>query len=254
MQISFNLLKTNSNMKAIRLLILFCLVSGSLYAQDTVLEMDVDNQYKENHGPNMRHYGHFYTGVGFVTGYGEKEGSAIDFWRSQDFLFGYRYKLKVLSFYALGFDAGFNTKRYGLSGAGSLPPIASNPLTQWGEAKRHAIRNNSLGIGVYQRINIGKRGTSLGNYIDIGIDGPYNYSVKEVVVRTTDSGYEPAGISRSTFRKLDYYERFTYGLQGRIGIGRFMAYGHYRLSDYFSDKYDIPELPRLTAGLQVVLK
>jgi hypothetical protein len=42
-------------------------------------------------------------------------------------------------------------------------------------------------------------------------------------------------------------------LLARIGIGRWAFTGSYRLSDIFKTPYQMPELPRLTVGVEVGL-
>jgi len=228
-------------------------LSQTLFSQEVVLDMDTEEQYTGNKGPNMRHYGYLYLGVGNIPGFEEQTGSKIDFTTSGEFQFGYRYKLKVLSFYSLGFDLNFQSSRYGLEGDKGNPVDPANPLTLTSGEKRHALRMNSAGAGVYQRINIGKRGNSLGNYLDMGIEGRWILGTKEVLV-FKNSTYLPASRSRYTYRGLDFTEQFYYGLNIRAGTGRYMIYADYRLSDYFTSAYSIPELPRLNTGIQIVLK
>jgi hypothetical protein len=37
----------------------------------------------------------------------------------------------------------------------------------------------------------------------------------------------------------------------KFGVGHFAVYGAYRLNDLFKAKYNYPELPPLTAGIEI---
>ncbi len=221
--------------------------------------MDVEDQYKATRGPNMRHYTHFYIGTGLVMDFDEKTGTRIDWWRSNQFLFGYRYKLKLLSFYALGLDLSFKNTRYYFEGKDDNPLDPMNPLTFNQSRDRHHLHNSGIGLEIYHRINIGRRGNTLGYYLDTGIRGQWNIGDVEKIIVKSDAENNYAGHTRIKNRKLGYVEPLCYGLTARIGLNKFIIYGFYRLSDYFSDRVsddlmvDIPELPRLSVGIQYAL-
>ncbi|HYW95305.1 MAG TPA: hypothetical protein VE870_06950 [Bacteroidales bacterium] len=239
-------------MKKILLLLIILLPTGLVFSQKVELSKNVDEQYKDNHGPNMRHYGYFYTGLGIIPEFDKESGSAVKFWGSGEYTIGYRYKLKLLSFYALGFDASFIHTRYNYIIDDLAVTNPDNPLTFVNDEKRHALVNNSITLEVYQRINLGKRGNTLGNYLDVGLSGSWNHTVKEVIVKEYADNAYYAGKSRTVNRKLDFPEPFSYGVKARIGHNKFVIYGNYRLSDYFrNDTYDIPELPRLRVGVEL---
>lgn len=241
-------------MKIFYSLILVITFSLTARSQEIVLEKDVDEQYKGTHGPNMRHYGHFYLGGGFIPDFDEEPGSEIKFWRSGQFLVGYRYKLKLLNFYALGADLNYRYTKYFMDDDKANPFQVDNPLTFFEGEKRHFLENHGIGLEVYQRINIGKRGNSLGFYIDTGFRGQLNISDIEHAVFIIEDDASPAGKSRIKNRRLKYTEPFSYGPSAKIGYDKFSLYAYYRLSDYFSkEDFSIPELPRLTAGFQFAL-
>ncbi len=223
----------------------------SASGQEIVLEKNVDEQYKGTHGPNMRHYGHLYIGGGIIPDFDEETGSEIKFWRSGQFLIGYRYKLKMLNFYAVGADLNYRYTKYFIDDDEANPFDPNNPLTFFEGEKKHFLENHGIGLELYQRINIGKRGNSLGFYIDTGFRGQWNISDIEKAVFIIDDEASPAGKSRIKNRRLRYTEPFSYGPSARIGYNKFSLYGYYRLSDYFdTGDFSIPELPRLTVGLQ----
>lgn len=239
------------------LLIIF--ISGTLFSQEVILDMDVEEQYKGTKGPNMRHYGHFYLGGGMVADFDEEPGTAIKWWRSGQFLVGYRYKLKLLSFYAIGLDFNFKSTQYFFDGIEENPFDELNPLTYNLERDRHYLMNNALSLEFYNRINIGKRGNTLGKYLDTGIWGQWNFEDVDNILIKTDDDNVPTQRTRIKNRRLTYVEPFSYGVTARIGLNKFLVYGIYRLSDHFKDVISadnpvaIPELPRLSLGFQIAL-
>ncbi|MCK4920135.1 MAG: hypothetical protein KAS71_03760 [Bacteroidales bacterium] len=237
-----------------RLLFLFAFLSVLIIAgaQDVILEKDVDEQFKGTKGPNMRHFKHLYLGAGTVLDYDEETGASINPLTSAQFIIGYRYKLKLLSFYALGFDLNFKMNRYMFDGDDENPLDLSNPLLIVENEEKHSLTNNGPGLELYQRINIGKRGNTLGKYLDIGVQGQWNMTDVEeyILVNEADPYF---GKSRIINRKLTFIEPVSYGLSARIGINKFAIQGYYRLSDYFRSEFSMSELPRLTIALQFAL-
>ncbi len=246
-----DILKVIQNEIMKKTLLILSIVSVNLlcFSQSVVLSKNVDEQYTGNHGPNMRHYGYLYSGIGLVVNT-PADDTPVRILGSEEYTTGYRYKLKLLSFYALGLDVSYIHTRYSydLDALDRFNP--SNPLTFEDHEKRHVLVNNSITLEVYQRINIGKRGNILGNYIDLGIAGSWNHTVKEIIVKSYDDN-QYLGSSRRVNRGLDIHEPFSYGLTARIGRNKFAIYGKYRLSDYFNNTYNIPEIPRLRIGLEL---
>lgn len=238
--------------KLLFVLFVASIVFIDLSAQEVLLEKNVEDQYKEIKGPNMRHYGHFYFGLGDFLDFDENAGTEINPWKSVQFMIGYRYKLKLCSFYALGLDLSFKTNSYFLEGDDVNPVDIDNPLAVTANEKKHLYSNNGLGMEIYQRINIGKRGNALGKYFDIGARGQWNISdIDDIITVNDDDPYTKR--VRVINRRLKYVEPFSYGLSARIGINKMIIYGDYRLSDIFKSEFNMGELPRLSLGLQLVL-
>lgn len=238
--------------KLVLISLFFSFLVSSIIAQEIVLEKNVEDQYEEEKGPNTRIFGHLYVGGGGIADFDESNGTAINFWRSNQFLAGYRFKLKVLSFYSLGMDFNFKLDQYFMEGDDLNPFDPLNPLTFTTGEKKQTFTNNGIGLELWQRINIGKHGNSLGKYFDAGFRGQWNISDVEHLVIIYDNA-EFIGRQRYYNRRLKYVEEFSYGLSGRIGFDKFMIHGFYRLSDLFKKEFAIPELPRLTIGAQFAL-
>ena len=130
-------------MKQILLILLITFFSVlSINAQEVVMDIDVEEQYSSTHGPNMRHYGHIYMGFGLILDFDEEHGAAINPWRSSNFTFGYRYKLKLLSFYAIGLDLNFRIDDYFMEDDEKNPLDGDNPLTFITGEEKHILTNN----------------------------------------------------------------------------------------------------------------
>jgi len=237
-------------MKSYILYLILPFLYVSLSAQDVVLEKNVDEQYSDKRGPNMRQYGHLYEGLALLVPYNNLPGASTEMARSGEFVIGYRYKLKLLSFYAIGFDISNRWVRYGIHDEDDAPEIASNPLSKASQVDKLSMAISSLGAEAYNRINIGKRGNTLGNYLDIGIKGEWNYGRRLFIKEksTADAYYEK---SRTVQRKLSFIEKYSTIVTARIGIGKFSIYGNYRITDLIASGYTTPELPPLTAGVQI---
>jgi hypothetical protein len=236
-------------MLKLSLLSLFVLfIYANISAQEIVLDKNVDNQYKEEMGPNMRQYGHFYEGIAFVVPYKSVSGARAQPGRSVEFNFGYRYKLKLLSFYAIGFDVSNRWVRYGIKSEGAF--VSANPLSLVNNVDKLSLGLSSLGAEAYNRINFGKRGNILGNYLDFGIKGEWNYSRKLIIKENAAKGsyYEE---SRTVQRNLNFIEKVSTLVTARIGINKVCIYGNYRISDVIAAGYTTPEIPPLTAGIQL---
>ena len=179
----------------------------------------------------------------------EKSGAKTDFVRSWEYSFGYRYKLKLLSFYAVGLDAGLRYVRYRIEDE-KLIYDPSKPLTMASITDKFSVGISSLGLEAYNRINIGPRGNTLGQYIDIGFRGEWNYATREIIKQKLEST-DLAERMRTVNRGLKYIESFSTLVTARIGYNKLSLFGYYRLSDLFKHKYGLVELPSVIIGIQI---
>lgn len=160
--------------------------------------------------------------------------------------------MKLLEFYAIGLDLSYRQSQYRLEGDEKNPYDADNPLSMHTGEKWQWLDNYSFSLKVFQRINIGRRGNSLGNYLDIGLCGQWNMADIEVLIYKFD---DPKYVGRQKMinSRLQFIEDFSYGINSRIGFKAISFYATYRLSDFFKEVYMMPELPRLWAGIEFVL-
>jgi hypothetical protein len=227
----------------------FSCISIVSAAQTTIMEKDVlSDTIAPRSGPNLRHFTHLYLGFGFVGGQVEGGGASIRYFHSTDFNAGIRHKRKINRFYDLVFD--FN---YGLTSF-SIEQQAGKTFPTTNLFSREKINFNHFGLQLYNRINFGRRGNFIKNFIDLGGYGDWEFQVKHITVQNNISSSPYfANNARVIHTGLDYINNLNYGLGARIGRNRFSLYGKYRLSNLFKPDYNFPELPRLIVGLQMGL-
>jgi Outer membrane protein beta-barrel domain len=221
----------------------FILYSLVAYSQDVLLEQNVDNlEAKPLYGPNLRHYVHGYIGLGFPVATSSDQ-NFIKPVASADFNFGLRYKRRFTNFLAMGFDLGVTSTAYKIKQEDSkkVPDAQVND--------KEKIQVNALMGDVWFRINVGRRGNYIGNYLDIGAYGGWNFMKKH---KTINTNADDEKVKVSTTR-LSYVEDISYGFMARMGTNRYALTARYRSSDIFVTGYDLPELPRLVIGVELGL-
>ena len=222
------------------------LLSAPSFAQEILLEQDVNKDtIVPKRGPNYRHFTHAFVGYGLVAGNGVN-GGEIKAGLSRQFVFGARYKLKINSFYAIGFDGMMGFSAYVLK-QNNTKILPNKSLHD-----KESIHFTSFNSCFYNRFNFGKRGNSLGNYLDIGVYGEWLAGASQ---RYTDSyNYVNGSFAKKTSVKntqLQYVLPLQYGINARFGLGRFIFFGQYRLSKLFKDSFNYPELPNTIVGFQI---
>ena len=238
-------------MKKFWILFIFFGLIVRVSGQEIMFNQNVDQQYQNVKGPNMKHFIHFYSGSGLLMPFNEHSGAKIDFGRSWELLFGFRYKRKLLPFYAVGLDANLRYRKFGIQDE-KLIYSTVNPLTMASQVNRFAVGVSSTGLEVYNRINFGSRGNILGNYLDIGFRGEWNFSTKEII-KDRLGNQELAENLRTVRRNLKYIQNFSSVATIRFGFNKWTIFGNYQLSDLFKKQYNFVELPSLSIGLQYSL-
>jgi len=222
---------------------LLVLLSLCAFSQEILLKQNVQaDSIRPTRGPNLRNYLHGYIGFGFPLHTNEvlnytKPGTSIDF------DFGLRYKRRITNYLAAGLDLGITTAAFKLKQKSpkTVPDTVIND--------KEKIQISSLVSSGYVRINVGRRGNYIGNYLDLGAYYGWNFQKKHKTTNENEAGEKV----RESTTKLKYVENFSYGLITRIGINRYALFASYRLSDIFISSYEIPELPRLIVGVEVGL-
>lgn len=218
----------------------------SAYGQETLLEKEVKPVSIETTGPNLRTFSHTYIGFGFYALQSEGSGSDIRFWHSGTFHVGKRFKFKITDYWAWGVELEYFRQDFELK-QNSDKMFPNNILH---DQERLVLDNG--GLALYNRINFSRRGNIIGNFLDIGgyING--SFSIKHIAKDEVD---DPAyGSERviSIRKKLNYAERYQYGIKARLGFNRYVVTANYRLSDIINSSIPgISELSRLSVGLEL---
>lgn len=224
-------------------LVLWALLPFSLQAQTEMLseEIAIDSSIAKR-GPNRKHHTHSYMSFGAAIDAGSA-GTKVVQPRVDFFNVGVRYKRRLAEHFAVGFDVAYGIEDYRLKQeAGKKTPdtLLNN---------RERLIFNSFAGGLYMRFNFGRRGNQLGKYVDLGGYGNIVFAHTHFIKNKLADG----SVIRSRISRKDYYQLFNYGLTARVGINKFVLFGQYRLSNMFYGDKNLPELPRILAGVQFVL-
>jgi len=223
--------------------LIFLSISLGVFSQDILLQQNVKaDTIRPSYGPNLKNFFHGYIGIGFPI-YTNEDVNYTKAGSSAAFDLGLRYKRRITNYLAAGMELGINATSYKLKQTDpkTIPDTVVND--------REKFRISSLTSSAYVRINVGRRGNYIGNYLDMGAYGGWNFQKKH---KTTNGNEEGEKVRLST-TQLKYIQNFSYGFLARIGIGRYAIAAHYRLSDIFETSYTMPELPRLIVGVEVGL-
>jgi hypothetical protein len=197
---------------------------------------------EDNFGPNQKRYYHFSAGAGFIAG-PSNAGAEIHYFRSFYYDFALRYKFQLTPVNAVGLEAIAHNRHFVLK---------SEPGKMIGSAEIHEFEKiilQTVGIEGFKRFNFDpERGNTIGIFTDIGASGAFVHSAS---VRTRDVIEQ--GVERTTVRGLPSINRFHGYVFNRIGYHRFVLKTTFRFTPAFKQDSNLPELPRLTAGLEIGL-
>ncbi len=228
-------------------LLLFVFLTGVLlFAQEEKKDnygRDIKELTLKKRGPNLDRYGHLFIGYGFILGESEGDSASIKPGLSSSFTLGWRSKWRVNRWYELGFDAAYQYSSFHIK-QDSAKKVPSTILH-----KREKLVFNRVELSPFQRFKIRNRYHSTGTFIDLGGYFGYNYRIKHQTVERNRS--QGAGKTKTVNLNLKYTEDFNYGLMLRLGFNRVVLFGKYRLSQLFTEKSDLPELPRIDVGFTI---
>lgn len=249
LRINISMIKQILHTLKIASLLLFFIGFNRLFAQEILMEQDVlADTAVSNRGPNKKHFIQSTISFGLILGATDNDSTQIEMGNSFEFNTGIRYKRRFTNFYSIGAELAYSVQSYRIKQTeAKLFPSAGQ------YAKEKLIFNNAM-VGMYNRFNFGKRGNSLGKYLDLG--GYCNLTLISKHYVKVDNTGDTLALSKNTEfinRKLDYTESVRYGVMARIGSNKLSIYGKYRLSNLFKPEYGYPELSRLIIGLELGL-
>ncbi len=215
------------------------LIVYSSFAQEILLSENVKGDtIQPTKGPNLKHYKHFYWSISFPFVTNEDVAYTQPALTTINDL-GLRFKRKLNNTFSVGTDFSFNWASY------RIKQDIFKSIPDSTEHKREKFIINSVSPAVYARINFGKRGNSIGTYLDLGAYGSFN--VKRAHYTYDEINDE---IVKTTTSRLKYMEKYAYGLLARLGTNNFALTAKYRLSKPFTEESGFAELPKLAVGIE----
>lgn len=226
--------------RAFFILLLITIRNGA--GQTVILQVDrATDSLPPERGPNLKKFTHFFLTAGMVAG-ADRPGARINYGTSVELGSGVRWKYKISNVYSLGYElrAGYLEYKMKQSPGKIVPDSMLND--------KERLDFYSLQIGFYNRFNFdGERGNYMGYFLDLGIRGKWDYSIRHIIKNELPDG----SYARSSISGLPYVNRFNYQVFGRLGLNKVLIYAAWRMSDLFKPKYEFPELPRLTVGIEL---
>lgn len=241
------------------------LTATAAQAQTVVMQQDVNQDTLETSwGPNKRHHIQRYIGFGLGIGtedrsFAGKELNDVKYgFGTGNIMLGMRYKFRLAEHYALGLDLGYNRQSY------NFKQRDDKFFPAPGKFDKERLTLHNVALEAYQRINFGRRGNHLGKYLDMGAYGEWNFSNVHLIKDEVEDPLANGGARKikAKYKNLTYLHNLNYGVSARLGFGRWVVFGRYRLSDMFAQNKlkqvletteTYPELPRLTVGIQIGL-
>jgi hypothetical protein len=213
--------------------------SKPLYSQKVLLSQNVEkDSIIPSWGPNRKHFIGLYIGISGVAGK-SGSGASVLYDHSSEFTVGLNYKRRLSNHEAIGCKISYDLGSY------RLKPNTKFDNTNSVLHKKEKLAFNSFSLSLYNRINFDKRrGNFLGHYLDLGVYGSWLFSVRHYTKDDINGT-----IIKTYTSHLPYTENTGYGAFLNLGFNRFTIYSKYRISDYFKDSYELPELPRYIVGI-----
>ncbi|MDO7845693.1 hypothetical protein Q5H92_04940 [Hymenobacter sp. M29] len=215
-------------------------------AQQVLVQANVANDtIKTTFGPNRRYFGHAYFGYGLLAGPAGRGAEVRTGLASAELRGGGRFKVRFTQNVALNLDLGYAFQHCELDQTDYK--VVPTPTRHRAEG----LNLHQLYSEVSLRLNAGRRGNSVGSYLDLIAGGGW-------VARTTHSTEdEPApgiGSVETTEVGLPYLRRWTGNAGARLGFDRYALTARYRLTPAFGPAYAAwPELPRWALGVEIGL-
>ncbi len=228
------------------LFVVFCFsVAHFVFAQTPVLDVAVEpyNMGRPENGPNGKRFVNSFIGMHFVLPTETNDAAPVKP-LSTGFRFGIMNKFRFNDFFSIGYLLDFNSYNfnYSQSAKKTFPDTLIHKTQNIGLA--------SIGTGLYFRFNFDvRRGDYLGHYLDLGAYADWLPFRNLYYNDKIDFGQ----IQHSRISRLNFVEKYQYGLFAAVGLNRFTIFGRYRISDVIKSPYHSAELPRLTIGVGLCL-
>jgi hypothetical protein len=221
--------------------------SAKYNSYHVLVDHEVDTSGKiPKFGPNRLFFVTFYSHLGALPG-PQVYGAQTNWW-SYSLAYGVRMKLKFFSWNSLVWDIGYRCDRFSIRQ--KVPKLY--PLTTDNHV-RERISLHNFSFTLCDRINFGKRGNVLGNWLDFGVYGDYIFRSANVFL---DQHYDSNGTQGHNFRVrtsiigLPYVEKMNYGITVRAGGEITSVFIQYRVNKLFSvETPNDRDLSRIIVGI-----
>ncbi|WP_045688013.1 MULTISPECIES: hypothetical protein [Hymenobacter] len=196
-------------------------------------------------GPNRAFFQHAYVGYAPVVGRSKNSGAELRSFSSAELFAGMRYKFRLSQQAAVGFDVRYVRLNYAL--VQNAQKVLPNATTHHSE---NLVIQQAV-LEPYMRLNFGRRGNVVGRYLDLTAGAGWVFGTLHTYQDRGGSNRAKRTIVNE--RGLDYLERWPLTVGARLGSGRLVAVGRYRLTHTFtpSARTFYPELPRVVIGLEL---
>lgn len=233
-------------------------ITQPLSAQTTQLRENV-NQWKKSiehenkFGPNGKYFFSGVYGIALIAGRPASDSLQLKSDELSNQLFiGYRGKLKLTEYVALGGDLLYFRQAFKL-----LQSETHNVLSPGKSNAMQRLTLHDLTAGIHLRLNFGKRGDYLGKYIDLGGEMHTVFWHRLLTKNYTDPTQNNGGkIEKVIQSQLNYIRTFQEFAVVRIGWSAISISARYRLNGMFRPSNAIhggvalPELPRFSIALE----
>ncbi len=229
-------------MRNILIILALIMTGAAANAQSVLMEEKVDF-YEDlpERGPNRKHYTHGYGSWGVLFGSAENSYIRTNPLFSHYFNLGVRYKRKLSNVYSLGYEleAGSHIFRLAEDEGRSFPDTI--------HFDKEKVNLYTLGLGLYNRFNFGRRGDYIGNFIDLGVYGEWNFASRYFY----KNKYGNDQSRKLSIYNPGYVNTFNYGAFVRAGYNRYVLFARYRLSEIIDTEKGFNDLPPFSVGIQV---
>ena len=223
-----------------KLLIICLFFSSFAMGQEIMLEEETENLYDvATFGANRKHFVHFFLGVGFhLPG---EDNAALNYWNTNAFMAGIRYKYKFSNMFSAGLDLHYKKSNFRYDQETQI--IQDN---QFYEKERMVI--HGVGPTCFLRINFDEdRGNYIGNFIDFGFY--YDWLPGSQYITNDETGTNFFKEKETVYKNLKQLNSFEYGFSLRMSKNKYMFFLQYRLNDLFDEKYNYTKHPEAVIGL-----
>lgn len=234
------------NMKKIAYILLLLCASEIAYTQELLINEDVIvDSTDRKYGQNGTLFYYSFIKYGFVVGANDQDKNSLLYGKSGLFSFGGRLKRKMSAHSDILLSVAYQNTffHFKQDTLKSFPSI--------GIHEKEKMNIHDLLLELNYRLNFGKRGNVIRNYIDIGIFGAFTTSATHTYLEK--NAQANAKYTEIKNYKLSYIYPLNYGLIARVGHKNISVYGSYRWNSYFKDAYAIPELSKYSIGIELGL-